>query len=67
VFAFSHESVRTKLTTNVAVEDIPESKVATPVKQQIKWCNMVQLTTIYLLRIHTSNIIVPKAGLMTFI
>ena len=55
------------MTTNVAAEDVPESKAANPVKQQIIWRNVVLLTVIHLLALYAAFAVVPRMKLVTFI
>jgi len=55
------------MTTNVAAEEVPESKAATPVKQQIIWSNVVLLTVIHLLALYAAFAVVPRLKLITSI
>ena len=55
------------MTTNVAAEDVPESKAATPEKQQIIWRNVVLLTVIHLPALYAAFAVVPRIKLITFI
>ena len=55
------------MTTNVAAEEVPESKAATPVKQQIIWRNVVLLTFIHLLALYTAVVLVPRMRMITYI
>jgi len=55
------------MTTNVAAEEVPESKTATPEKQQIIWRNVVLLTVIHLLALYAAFAVVPRMKLVTFI
>jgi hypothetical protein len=55
------------MTTNVAAEGSPESKAATPVKQQIIWRNVVLLTFIHLVLFYTGFVLLPRMRLITFI
>ena len=55
------------MTTNVAAEEVTESKAATAVKQQIIWRNVVLLTVIHLLALYAAVVVVPRAKLITFI
>ena len=64
--SFSQESVPAKMTTNVAAEEVPESKAATPVKQQIIWRNVVLLTVIHLLGLYAA-FVVPRSTMIGFI
>ena len=65
--SFSQESVPAKMTTNVAAEEVPESKAATPVKRQIVWHNLVLLTVIHLMALYTAVFLAPRAGLFDYI
>jgi hypothetical protein len=64
---FPQESDPAKMTTNVAAEEFPESKTATPVKQQIVWRNVVQLTVIHLLALYAAVVVLPRMSVITFI
>ena len=55
------------MTTNVAVEEVTESKAATAVKQQIIWRNAVLLTVIHLLALYAAVVVLPRAKLITLI
>ena len=63
---FSQESIPVKMTTNVAAEKAPESKAATPVKQQILWHNVVLLTVVNLLGLYAAVTVMPRVTLITF-
>ena len=54
------------MTTNVAAEEVTESKAATAVKQQIIWRNVVLLTVIHLLALYAA-VVLPRVKLITFI
>ena len=55
------------MTTNVAAEEVTESKAATAVKQQLIWRNVVQLTVIHLLALYAAVVVLPRMKLITFI
>ena len=55
------------MTTNVAAEEVTESKAPTAVKQQIIWRNVVQLTVIHLLALYAAVAVLPRMKLITFI
>ena len=54
------------MTTNVAAEEVPESKAATPVNQQIIWRNVVLLTFAHLLALYAAVTVIPRVKLSTF-
>jgi xanthine/uracil permease len=54
------------MTTNVAAEEVPESKAATPMYQQIIWRNVVLLTFIHLVALYAAVTVVPRLRLITF-
>jgi hypothetical protein len=56
------------MTTKVEeVEEIPGSKTATPVKQRIKWGNVVLLTIIHMVALYATVVVMPRVKLETFI
>ena len=55
------------MTTNVAAEEVPDSKATTPVKQQIIWSNVVLLTVIHLLTLYAVVVVMPRVRLITFL
>jgi len=55
------------MTTTVAAEEVPESKAATPVNQQIIWRNVVLLTVVHLLALYAVVIVIPRMKLIAFI
>ena len=64
---FPQKSVPVKMMTNLAAEEVPESKASTPVNQQIIWRNVVLLTVIHLLALYAAVTVVPRVKLITFI
>ena len=48
-------------------EEVPESKAGTPVKQQIKWRNVVLLTVIHLMALYAAVDVVPRSKLKTIL
>ena len=55
------------MTTNVAAEEVPDSKATTPVKQQIIWSNVVLLTVIHLLTLYAFVVVLPRIRMITII
>jgi xanthine/uracil permease len=55
------------MTANGKAEGVPESKVATPVKQRIIWRNVALLTFIHLLALYAAAVIIPRLKLITII
>jgi len=55
------------MTTNVAAEEVPESKAAIPMNQQILWRNVVLLTVAHLLALYAAVTVMPLMKLSTFI
>jgi len=64
---FPQESVPVKMTTNLAAEEVPDSKAAIPVKQQTIWRNVVLLTVIHLLALYTAVFKLPRVRISTLI
>ena len=52
--------------TTVAAEEVPESKAATPVNQQIIWRNVVLLTVVHLVALYAAVTVIPRVKLITF-
>ena len=65
--SFSQESLPAKMTTNVAAEEVPDSKAATPVKQQIIWRNVVLLTVIHLVALYAVVVVLPRMRVINII
>jgi xanthine/uracil permease len=53
------------MTITVAAEEVPESKAASPVNQQIIWRNVVLLTVVHLLALYAAVTVVPRVKLIT--
>jgi hypothetical protein len=63
----SQVSVPVKMTTNLAAEEVSDSKATIPVKQRIIWRNVVLLTVTHLLALYTAVFELPRMRLISFI
>jgi hypothetical protein len=55
------------MAVNGKAESVTDDGVATPVKQQIKWYNVIALTAIHLLALYGTLVVLPRLKLMTFV
>lgn len=61
------EAIFGNMAAHGKAESVAEDGVATSVKRQIKWCNVIELTVIHLLATYGALVVLPRVKLVTFV